>query len=140
MKPIHRPLISRRSPAGRGERRAERAADRGHSRRAARPPRRRGGDDPVRAPGYRFIRYYQRSRAYVEKGAPHPLMRFVVAPVLVVSTIGVFATGVAILLLHQRHGIVVGLHKASFVFWFGAAGIHVLVYVRRLPLLLPYAR
>jgi hypothetical protein len=92
------------------------------------------------AAGCRFTRYYQRSRAYVEKGAPHPLMRFVVAPVLVVSTIGVFATGVAILLLHQRHGIVVGLHKASFVFWFGAAGIHVLVYVRRLPFILGRAR
>jgi hypothetical protein len=75
------------------------------------------------------MRYYQRSRAY-----------FVVAPVLVVSTIGVFVTGVAILLLHQRHGIVVGLHKASFVFWFGAAGIHVLVYVRRLPFILGRAR
>jgi hypothetical protein len=88
------------------------------------------------AAGYGLARYYQARAEYVAKGPPHPSMRFLVAPVLVVSTIGVFATGVAILAFDQRHGIVVGLHKASFVFWIGAAGIHVLVYGPRLPLLL----
>ncbi len=88
------------------------------------------------AAGYRFARYYQGRPEYVRKGPPHVLMRFVVAPVLVASTIGVLATGVVILALHQHHGIVVGLHKASFVVWFGAAGIHVLAYARRIPLFL----
>jgi hypothetical protein len=88
------------------------------------------------ATGYRFLRYYQGHAEYVEKGPPHPLMRFLVAPVLVASTFGVLGTGVAILALHQRHGIVVGLHKASFVFWLAAAAIHVLVYAPRIPLLL----
>ena len=88
------------------------------------------------AAGYRFLRYYQRRPAYVAKGPPHSLMRFLVAPVLVLSTVGVLATGVAILLLHQRHGIIVGLHKASFVLWIGAAGIHVLVYAPRIPRLI----
>ena len=92
------------------------------------------------ATGYRFLRYYQGDASYVEKGPPHPLMRFLVAPVLVASTFGVLATGVAILALHQRHGMVVGLHKASFVFWFGAAAIHVLVYARRIPPALRRAR
>jgi len=92
------------------------------------------------ATGYRFVRYYQGQTGYVEKGPPHPLMRFLVAPVLVASTFGVFGTGVAILALHQRHGFVVGLHKASFVFWLGAAAIHVLVYLPRLPLLLHRSR
>ena len=86
--------------------------------------------------GYRFARYYQRRRAYVVKGPPHPLMRFVVAPLLVASTIGIFATGIAMLATGSRTGIVLGLHKASFVFWLGAMGIHVLVYSRRLPGLL----
>jgi hypothetical protein len=86
--------------------------------------------------GYRFARYYSRNRDYLAKGPPHPLMRFLVAPVLVVATVGVFATGVAILALGQRHGFVVGLHKASFVVWFGAMGIHVLVYMLRLPRLI----
>ena len=31
-----------------------------------------------------------------------------------------------------RRGMIIGLHKASFVVWFGATGIHVLVYGRRL--------
>lgn len=84
------------------------------------------------AAGYRFVRYYQRRPEYVAKGPPHPLMRFLVAPVLVVSTIGILATGVAMIAFGRRFGIVVGLHKASFVFWFGAMGIHVLVYGRRL--------
>ena len=82
--------------------------------------------------GYRFMRYYRQDRDYVAKGPPHPLMRFLVAPALVLSTIGVFATGVAILALGQRQGPVVGLHKASFVIWFGAMAIHVLVYSPRL--------
>jgi hypothetical protein len=86
--------------------------------------------------GYRFARYYQRRRAYLAKGPPHPLMRFVVAPVLVVSTIGILASGVALLVLGTRSGIVLGLHKASFLVWFGAMTVHVLVHVRRLPRLL----
>jgi hypothetical protein len=90
--------------------------------------------------GYRFMRYYQGHTSYVEKGPPHPLMRFLVPPVLVASTLGVLGTGLAILALHQRHGIVVGLHKASFVFWLGAAAIHVLVNLPRLPLFLRRTR
>ncbi len=86
--------------------------------------------------GYRFLRYYQRRRAYVAKGPPNPLMRFVVAPVLVVSTVGIFASGVAMFALGRRTGLVMGVHKASFVVWIFAMGIHVLVYLRRLPALL----
>jgi len=85
--------------------------------------------------GYRFMRYYQRRREYAAKGPPHPLMRFLVAPALVASTIGVLGTGVAMIAFGRR-GMIVGLHKASFVVWASAFGIHVLVYVRRLPHLL----
>ncbi len=85
--------------------------------------------------GYRFARYYQHRDPYVEKGPPHRVMRFLVAPILVASTIGIFATGIAMLAFH-RGGIVLGLHKASFVIWLGAMGIHVLVYIRRIPRLL----
>jgi hypothetical protein len=85
--------------------------------------------------GYRFLRYYRGSAAYVAKGPPHPLMRFVVAPLLVASTAGVLGTGVAMLAV-GRAGFVVGLHKASFVVWAGAFAIHTLVYSVRLPRLL----
>jgi len=84
------------------------------------------------ATGYRFMRYYRRRREYTAKGPPQPIMRFLVAPVLVLSTIGVLGTGV-LMIAFGRRGMIVGLHKASFVVWAFAFGIHFLVYLRRLP-------
>lgn len=81
--------------------------------------------------GWRFMRYYQSRPEYVRKGPPHPLMRFVVAPALVLSTIGVLGTGVA-MVAFGAGGAVIGLHKASFVIWSFAFGIHVLVYLPRI--------
>jgi len=80
--------------------------------------------------GYRFVRYYTGTREYVEAGPPVPLMRVLVAPVLVLSTLTLFTTGVLLIATPQR-GMVLGLHKASFVVWIGACGIHVLAYATR---------
>ena len=80
--------------------------------------------------GYRFARYYTGGREYVEAGPPMPLMRVLVAPVLVLSTLTLFGTGVGLLASPHR-GLLLGLHKASFIVWFGACAIHVLVYVLR---------
>jgi hypothetical protein len=80
--------------------------------------------------GYRFARYYGRAREYMEQGPPAPLMRVLVAPVLVLSTLTLFGTGV-LLLASPHRGAILGLHKASFIVWFGACGIHVLVYALR---------
>jgi hypothetical protein len=89
---------------------------------------------------YRFMRYYQRRRDYTAKGPPQAVMRFLVAPTLVLSTIGVLGTGV-LMIAFGRRGTIVGLHKASFVVWAFAFGIHFLVYLRRLPpLVLPNQR
>ena len=63
-------------------------------------------------------------------GPPAPLMRLLVAPVLVLSTLTLFGTGVALLAVPHR-GTVLGLHKASFIVWFGAMSIHVLAYALR---------
>ena len=82
---------------------------------------------------YRFGRYYTGSRPYRVKGPPHLFMRVLVAPVLVFSTIGLFATGVALVVVGPGRGIVLGLHKASFAVWFFAMSVHVLAYVLRLP-------
>lgn len=94
--------------------------------------------------GWRFVRYYTGRPEYVRRGPPVILLRLL-APLVVVSTLGVFATGVALLILGPRGGIVVGLHKASFVVWLVVTGIHVLAYARRLPRLVladwrPHAR
>ena len=83
--------------------------------------------------GWRFGRYYVGSRSYRLKGAPAPLMRMIVAPTVVLSTLFLFATGVALIVVGPAGGIVLGLHKVSFVVWFVAMSAHVLGYVWRLP-------
>jgi hypothetical protein len=83
--------------------------------------------------GWRMLRYYQRGEEYVLRGPPHIALRMLVAPVLVLSTLLVFGTGVALLALDQRHGTLVGLHKASFLVWTGAFGVHVLAHLLELP-------
>ena len=83
--------------------------------------------------GYRTLSYYRRRRTYVDKGPPQLLLRVLVAPVLVVTTLVVFGTGVALLWLHTRRGVVVGIHKVAFLVWIGAFGLHVLAYAVRLP-------
>jgi len=86
--------------------------------------------------GWRMLRYYCHSEEYVRLGPPPVGLRAVVAPVLVVSTLVLFATGIALLALGQTEGAVVGLHKASFIVWFGAASVHVLAHISKLPRLL----
>jgi len=80
--------------------------------------------------GYRFARYYRNGYEYVKQGPPAPLMRVVVAPVLVLSTLALFGTGVVLLAVPHR-GAILGLHKASFIVWFGAMSIHVLAHALR---------
>ncbi len=77
--------------------------------------------------GWRILRYYRGSEEYVLRGPPHPALRMVVAPVLIASTIMLFGTGVWLLAVDQTRGTLVGLHKASFLVWVGAFGLHVLL-------------
>jgi hypothetical protein len=91
--------------------------------------------------GWRMLRYYQGANEYVRRGPPHIALRVVVAPVIVVSTLALLGTGVALHALDETRGAIVGLHKASFIVWFGATSLHVLTRVfnilpglrRRLP-------
>jgi hypothetical protein len=79
--------------------------------------------------GWRMVRYYTGSEEYVLRGPPHLAIRLVVAPVLVASTVLLFATGVALLAVDETEGLLVGLHKASFVVWAGAVGVHFLMRI-----------
>jgi hypothetical protein len=83
--------------------------------------------------GWRMLSYYRGTDEYVRRGPPHVLLRVLVAPVTVLSTIVLFGTGVALLFLGQTQGTLVGLHKASFVVWVGATSIHVLAHLLELP-------
>ncbi len=80
--------------------------------------------------GYRAASYYRGGAEYVRRGPPASIMRFVVAPILVLSTLVLFGTGVALVASPAR-GAVLGLHKASFVVWFAAMTVHVLLYAYR---------
>ena len=84
----------------------------------------------IASTGYRFARYYAHSRPYVAKGPPSLPMRLL-APVLVATTIGIFVSGVWLLALGHKSDQVLFLHKASFILWAGAFGIHFLVYFPR---------
>ena len=79
--------------------------------------------------GWRFARYYTGDAEYGRAGPPLLLLR-ALAPVVVVSTVTVFASGIALLAVHPGHGSkLLLLHKASFVIWFGATTVHVLAYL-----------
>jgi hypothetical protein len=82
---------------------------------------------------WRFARYYLRAPGYVEKGPPPALLRIVVAPLVVASTAVLFGTGVLLLALHPQRGLLVGLHKSSFIVWFAAMSAHVLGHALRVP-------
>src|SRR3978361_1994747 len=75
--------------------------------------------------GWRLTRYYRRSEEYVRRGPPAILIRMIVAPVLVVSTIAMISTGITAAALASR-GLWLTLHKLSFFVWLGAMSLHVL--------------
>jgi hypothetical protein len=83
--------------------------------------------------GWRMLRYYLGGAEYRRRGPPHVLLRVLVAPVTVLSTIVLFGTGIALLFLGETRGTLVGLHKASFIVWVGAMSIHVLAHLAELP-------
>jgi hypothetical protein len=84
---------------------------------------------------YRFVRYYRGSVPYVRRGPPAPLLR-VLGPFVIVTSLAVLGTGVALAVAGPHAGPWLFLHKASFVLWFGVMAIHVLAYARRLPRIL----
>ena len=63
-------------------------------------------------------------------------MRMLGAPLAVVTTVALFVSGVALIVVGPGSDWVLTIHKASFILWVAAISIHVLAYVRRLPPLL----
>jgi hypothetical protein len=85
---------------------------------------------------YRFFRYYTGSAPYRRKGPPAPLLRLL-GPVLMTLTACVFGTGVMLAIAGPAGRQPWTMyHKAAFILWFAAMGIHVLAYAPRLPRLL----
>lgn len=82
--------------------------------------------------GYRFARYYSGNPSYLRKGPPAPLMRLL-APGVVLTTLALFGTGVALLVEGPHTGSLTFLHRASFIAWFALMAVHVLGHVLHIP-------
>ncbi|MFZ0377912.1 MAG: hypothetical protein WAL38_08810 [Solirubrobacteraceae bacterium] len=75
--------------------------------------------------GYRFIRYYTGNPAYRRKGPPALVLRLL-GPAVLLSTLGVLATGGILLLVGPSHSYPwLLLHKATFIIWVGCMTLHV---------------
>jgi hypothetical protein len=83
--------------------------------------------------GYRFARYYTGSPPYRRKGPPSLPMR-VLAPGVVLTTVALFGTGVALTPAGPEDGSpLMLLHKASFIAWFALMTVHVLGHILEVP-------
>ncbi|HEY5054069.1 MAG TPA: hypothetical protein VII45_11745 [Solirubrobacterales bacterium] len=84
--------------------------------------------------GYRFARYYSGNPDYVRKGPPNLALR-VLAPGVVLTTVALFGTGVALLVAGPPSNTLIFAHKLSFIAWVALMTIHVLGHVLEVPAL-----
>jgi hypothetical protein len=80
--------------------------------------------------GYRFARYYTRAPRYRAEGPPLLPLR-VLAPVLVLTTLLIFASGVLLIAVGHKSDLLLELHKVAFIVWSGCFGVHFLWYLPR---------
>ncbi|HET7339577.1 MAG TPA: hypothetical protein VFK22_08515 [Candidatus Dormibacteraeota bacterium] len=81
--------------------------------------------------GWRFARYYIGDQAFRRAGPPELYLRLI-APVLVLSTVAVFVTGLELWLFGVRFGAIwLTAHKASFLIWLPFIAIHALSYLNK---------
>ena len=79
--------------------------------------------------GYRFVRYYAHDERYVRKGPPPTALRLL-APLVVLTTLIVFASGVALLFAGpSSRDTLFPIHKLSFFAWLVFMAIHVLAHL-----------
>lgn len=88
----------------------------------------------IASTGYRFVRYYSRNAVYRAKGPPEAALR-ALGPVLVVSTVVVFVSGIVLMLVGPaRRDTPLLIHKASFFVWLAVTALHVLGHLPGLSL------
>ncbi|MHB8641970.1 MAG: hypothetical protein ACYDA3_03665 [Gaiellaceae bacterium] len=89
--------------------------------------------------GWRFARYYLGDPQYRRAGPPTLLMRLT-APLVVLSTLAVFGTGVAMAVVGPSSGGLIGIHKATFIVWLIVTAVHVLGHIWQVPALVRRVR
>jgi hypothetical protein len=83
--------------------------------------------------GYRFVRYYLGDAKYTAKGPPLMVLRLL-APLVILSTVVVFATGVLLLFIGpSSRSTLFPIHKDSFFVWLALTAVHVLGHLAELP-------
>jgi hypothetical protein len=83
--------------------------------------------------GYRFVRYYTGNPRYREKGPPELALR-VIAPMVVLSTLVVFVSGVVLLFAGpSARATWFPIHKDSFFVWVAFMAIHVIGHLPSMP-------
>jgi hypothetical protein len=82
--------------------------------------------------GYRFALYYTGSPPYKQKGPP-PLVLRVLAPGVVLTTLVLFGTGVALLIDGPPSNTLIFAHKLSFIAWVALMTLHVLGHLLEVP-------
>lgn len=82
--------------------------------------------------GYRFVRYYTHDGPYVRKGPPPTVLRLL-APGVVLTTLALFGTGVALLVAGPPGQTLILAHKVSFIAWVAFMSLHVLGHLLELP-------
>lgn len=81
--------------------------------------------------GYRFVRYYTGDPLYRRAGPPRLMLRLI-APIVVLSTLALFATGLELWAFGLRFGSIwVAAHKLSFVIWLPFSLIHAFSYFNK---------
>lgn len=86
----------------------------------------------IASTGYRFARYYTHDDAYVSKGPPPSVLRLL-APGVVLTTVALFGTGVALAFASPPSDTLVFAHKLSFFAWVAFMTIHVLGHLIEVP-------
>jgi hypothetical protein len=82
--------------------------------------------------GYRLVRYYTHDEPYVRKGPPPTVLR-VLAPGVVLTTLALFGTGIALLFTGPPSQTLIFAHKLSFFAWVALMSLHVLGHLLELP-------
>ena len=83
--------------------------------------------------GYRFLRYYTRSPAFVRRGPPRLALR-VLSPLLLVTTLVVMGSGIGLVVTGPAQaGTLLPIHNLSVLLWLPMITIHVFAYIWRTP-------
>lgn len=83
--------------------------------------------------GYRFVRYYAGNARYREEGPPMAWLR-VLGPMVVLSTLVVFISGIVLLFAGpSSRETVFPIHKDSFFVWLAFMALHVLGHLPGMP-------